>query len=84
MINPNGSEKEVKLFKNGNSYAFRVSKSDRETLNADSSTKFEKRISSDGTEIIFRKVTDNQPNILEIANDLFDEHADLMKRLEDL
>lgn len=30
------------------------------------------------------KATDKQPNILEIANTLFDQHADLMKRLADL
>jgi len=74
----------VELFKNGNSYAFRVTKKDREVLHADTDTKFEKVISSDGQEITFRKVKAVRPNILETANDLFDEHADLMKRLEDL
>ncbi|USR88187.1 hypothetical protein LPKW2_03880 [Lactiplantibacillus pentosus] len=32
----------IKMFKNGNSFAFRVSKKDREALNATSETSFEK------------------------------------------
>lgn len=37
-----------------------------------------------GKEVIFRKAEENTPNILEAANDIFDDHADLMKRLENL
>ncbi len=84
MINPEDLNESVKLFKNGNSYAFRLSKKDREFLNVDGETTFEKIISPDGKEVTFRKVENVRPNILEAANDLFDEHADLMKRLEDL
>ncbi|GEO68292.1 hypothetical protein [Levilactobacillus acidifarinae] len=84
MINPDDLNQEVKLFKNGNSYAFRVSKKDREFLDVDDQTKFEKVVSPDGQSITFKKVKTTRPNILETANELFDEHADLMKRLEDL
>jgi hypothetical protein len=84
MINPEKLNGPVKLFKNGNSYAFRLSKSDREFLNADGETTFEKIISPDGKEVTFRKVEQVRPNVLEAANELFDEHEDLMKRLENL
>lgn len=84
MINPEDLNEPVKLFKNGNSYAFRLTKKDREFLKVDGDTTFEKIISPDGKEVIFRKVDTARPNVLEAANDLFDEHADLMKRLEDL
>ena len=84
LINPENLNKEVKLFKNGNSYAFRISKKDREFLHADDNTTFEKIVSPDGKEVTFRKVENVRPNILETANKLFDENADLMKRLENL
>ncbi|WP_143461909.1 AbrB family transcriptional regulator [Levilactobacillus enshiensis] len=84
MINPENLNESVKLFKNGNSYAFRLSKKDREFLKVDGNTEFEKIISPDGKEVIFRKVEAVRPNILETANDIFDDHADLMKRLENL
>jgi len=64
----------VELFKNGNSYALQVTKKDCELLDADTNTQFEKIISPDGQEIIFRKIKAARPNIIEIANDLFDEH----------
>ncbi|KRL95856.1 AbrB family transcriptional regulator [Levilactobacillus hammesii] len=84
MINPENLNESVKLFKNGNSYAFRLSKKDREFLKVDGNTEFEKIISPDGKEVIFRKIEAVRPNILEAANDIFDDHADLMKRLENL
>jgi len=57
---------------------------DREFLNADNNTKFEKIVSPDGKEVTFRKIESVRPNVLETANKLFDENADLMKRLENL
>jgi len=84
MIDSENLNESVKLSKNGNSYAFRLSRKDREFLKADANTKFEKIISPDGKEIVFRKVETVRPNILEAANDIFDNHADLMKRLEKL
>jgi len=84
MINPEKLNGPVKLFKNGNSYAFRLSKKDREFLEVSSDTMFEKIISPDGKEVTFRKIENIRPNILEAANEIFDEHKDLMKRLENL
>lgn len=84
MINPEELNQNVQMFKNGNSYAFRISKKDREFLNADADTKFEKIVSPDGSEITFKKIDTVRPNILETANKLYDDHADLMKRLENL
>jgi len=84
MINPESLNQEVKMFKNGNSYAFRISKKDREFMKVDEGTEFEKTVSPDGKEITFKKVESSTPNILEIANNIYDEHEDLMKRLENL
>ncbi|AUI80016.1 MULTISPECIES: AbrB family transcriptional regulator [Lactiplantibacillus] len=74
----------IKMFKNGNSFAFRVSKKDREALNATSETSFEKIVSPDGREITFRKVADEQTDLLAMADHILDQHGDLLKRLEDL
>lgn len=84
MINPEELNQDVKMFKNGNSYAFRISKKDREFLNADSNTRFEKIVSPDGKEVTFRKIESVRPNILNVANQLYEDNADLMKRLENL
>lgn len=84
MINPEELNQNVQMFKNGNSYAFRISKKDREFLNIDQNTKFEKIVSPDGSEITFKKIDTVRPNILEAANKLYDDNADLMKRLENL
>ncbi|WEE35827.1 AbrB family transcriptional regulator [Lactiplantibacillus paraplantarum] len=80
----NPDEKDVKMFKNGNSYALRVSKKDREALNANLDTKFRRIVTNDGEKIIFEKINPHEPSALDIASKLFDEHADLMKRLENL
>jgi len=74
----------VKPFKSGESLAFRISESDREHLQMDTTTEFEKIISPDGQEITFRKLGAVRPNILKLANSQYDQHADLMKRLEKL
>ncbi|APX72149.1 AbrB family transcriptional regulator [Companilactobacillus allii] len=84
MINPEELNKDVKMFKNGNSFAFRVSKKDRDFLGADESTEFEKVVSPDGKAITFRKVENVRPEIMDIADKLMDKHADLMQRLERL
>jgi hypothetical protein len=84
MINPADLKQNVKMFKNGNSYAFRISKKDREFLDADNDTHFEKIVSPDGKEITFKKIEKVRPNVLETASKLYDKHSDLMKRLENL
>ena len=53
-------------------------------MKADEGTEFEKNVSPDGKEITFKKVESATPNILEIANNIYDEHENLMKRLENL
>ncbi|MFC6324107.1 AbrB family transcriptional regulator [Companilactobacillus baiquanensis] len=72
------------MFKNGNSYAFRVSKKDREFMNVGEETKFEKIVSPDGKSITFKKIEKATPNILEVANGVYEDHRNLMKRLEEL
>ncbi|KRN93117.1 hypothetical protein IV81_GL000967 [Pediococcus stilesii] len=84
MINPDELNQDVKMFKNGNSYAFRISKQDREFLNVDTDTKFEKIVSPDGKEITFRKIEKVRPEVMKLANELMDKHSDLMQRLERL
>lgn len=84
MINSKNLNNSVKPFQNGNSLAFRVSKKDRDLMKIDTTTEFEKIVSPDGNEITFRKVTTARPNILEAANQIYDQHADLMERLEKL
>ncbi|WP_304056006.1 AbrB family transcriptional regulator [Levilactobacillus namurensis] len=74
----------VRLFKNGKLCAFRISKKDREALEATSKTKFKKKVSDDGHEIIFRKIEPNQADLMTVSNRLLDKHGDLLKRLEDL
>ncbi|MFC6202699.1 AbrB family transcriptional regulator [Lactiplantibacillus nangangensis] len=74
----------VKLVQNGQSLAFKLSKKDCDLMKIDSMTEFEKVISPDGNEITFRKVAPGERNILAVANQVYDQHADLMKRLEKL
>jgi len=75
VSNPDNSNERVKFFKNGNSDALHLSKQNRE---------FQKNISPDGKEVTFRKNRKAKSNISEIADEIFDEHSDLMKRLENL
>ncbi|MFC6322610.1 AbrB/MazE/SpoVT family DNA-binding domain-containing protein [Companilactobacillus baiquanensis] len=84
MINPENLNKEVKMFKNGNSYAFRISKNDREFLNVDENTIFEKIISPDGKEVTFKKIEKVRPEVLKMTNDFYDKNEELMKRLAKL
>ena len=53
-------------------------------MKVDEGTEFEKNVSPDGKEITFKKIERATPNILEIANNIYDEHEGLMKRLENL
>lgn len=84
MINENDLKKQVGLIKNGNSYAFRITKKDREIMSADSNTKFEKIISPDGKEVTFKQVTDLDDEVSKIVGELIKENKNVLKRLEDL
>ncbi|WP_125772233.1 AbrB family transcriptional regulator [Companilactobacillus furfuricola] len=83
MNDPEELKQIVKMFKNGSSYGFRISKKDRELLNADVNNYFEKIVSPDGKKITFKKIEKERPNVLKSAKGLFEKHSDLMKRLED-
>ncbi|PMD69848.1 AbrB family transcriptional regulator [Companilactobacillus nuruki] len=72
------------MSQNDDSYTFRISEKKQKTLNANGNTNFEKIISSDGKKITFRKITSNHPNDLNVANQICKDHADLMKRLDNL
>jgi len=84
MINPEELNQEVKMFKNGNSYAFRISKKDREFMNLNDSTEFEKIVSPDGKKITFQKIEGSRPSVLKSAHKAIEDNAELMKRLENL
>lgn len=73
---------QTKMFKAGNSYGLRISKKDRERLNANSDTLFEKRISSDGNTISFTKVKAIHPELDSFIDDFYAKNAGLMKDLE--
>lgn len=75
---------EVQLFKSGNSYAFRISKKDRELLDIKNDTKFRKNVSPDGNVVTFTKVSEPRKHVLENNERLFKKNRSLMKRLEDL
>lgn len=75
--------KEVQLFKSGNSWSFRVTSKDRKELNADKDTVFEKIVDPDKKQIIFRRMDAVDPDLDEFMQEFYSEHGDLMKALED-
>lgn len=75
--------REVHLFKSGNSWNFRITKKDREELNADKDTVFEKIIDPDGQKITFRKLDAVDPDLEDFMHDFYSKHGELMKKLEE-
>ena len=75
--------KEVQLFKSGNSWSFRVTSKDRKELNADKDTVFEKIVDPDKKQIIFRRMDAVDQDLDEFMQEFYSEHGDLMKALED-
>ena len=75
--------KEVQLFKSGNSWRYRVTSKDRKELNADKDTVFEKIVDPDKKQIIFRRMDAVDPDLDEFMQEFYSEHGDLMKALED-
>ena len=75
--------KEVQLFKSGNSWSFRVTSKYRKELNADKDTVFEKIVDPDKKQIIFRRMDAVDPDLDEFMQEFYSEHGDLMKALED-
>lgn len=84
MVNNTKLENESKLFKNGNSWAIRIPKKDKEKLHADDNTVFERKISDDGKTIMFTKVEDVDPEIFNYLDQQYDKHKVLMDRLKNL
>lgn len=73
---------ETKMFKAGNSWAFRVTSKDKKALNADENTKFEKIIDPNGDKITFKKLDAVDPSLNEFIDNFYQKHGDLMKELE--
>ena len=72
-----------KFFKSGNSFGLRLTKSDREKMNANPGDEYEKTISPDGKVITFKKKEQVDDKTLAMINQLFDENKELMERLKD-
>ncbi|HAT54393.1 MAG TPA: AbrB family transcriptional regulator [Lactobacillus sp.] len=75
---------ETSLFKAGNSLAFRVTTSDRKALKADESTVFEKKVSSDGSQITFSKVEPINPKLKKAYMNFAKDNKELLSELRDL
>lgn len=74
---------EVRLFKAGNSWNFRVTSQDRKELSADKDTVFEKIVDPDGQQITFRKLDAVDPELEQFMHDFYSKHGELMKKLEE-
>ncbi|GFZ27510.1 hypothetical protein [Lactobacillus corticis] len=71
-----------KLFKTGNSFGLRLTKSDKKYLGANIGDEFEKTLSPDGQTITFRKKQTVSSETMEMIKELFDENKELMERLK--
>ena len=72
-----------KFFKSGNSFGLRLTKNDREKMQANPGDEYEKTISPDGKVITFKKKEQVDDKTLAMINQLFDENKELMERLKD-
>lgn len=72
-----------KFFRVGNSFGLRLTKKDKEILNATPGDDFEKIISPDGQTITFRKKQRVSLQTQKMIAELFDENRELMERLKD-
>lgn len=73
----------TKLFKNGNSFGFRLTKKEKEFIHAEPGEIFEKEISPDGQVITFKKKKAVSSDTMALIDQLFDENQELMERLKD-
>ncbi|MBP2058449.1 antitoxin component of MazEF toxin-antitoxin module [Lactobacillus colini] len=74
---------ESKFFKAGNSFGLRLTKKDKEILQANPGDEFEKIISPDGQTITFRKKQMVSAETKNMIKQLFDDNKELMERLKD-
>lgn len=72
-----------KFFRVGNSFGLRLTKKDKEILNATPGDEFEKIISPDGQSVTFRKKQTVSPQTQKMIAELFNENQELMKRLKE-
>ncbi|MCT3585354.1 AbrB family transcriptional regulator [Lactobacillus amylovorus] len=83
MMEKESIKNEVQLFKSGNSWSFRVTSKDRKELNATKDTMFEKIVDPDKKEIIFKRMDAVDPDLEDFMHDFYNEHDELMRRLEE-
>lgn len=74
---------ESKFFKTGNSFGLRLTKNDKEILQANPGDEFEKTISPDGQTITFRKKQQVSSKTKDMIKQLFNDNQELMERLKD-
>lgn len=74
---------ESKFFKTGNSFGLRLTKNDKEILQANPGDEFEKTISPDGQTITFRKKQQISSKTKDMIKQLFNDNQELMERLKD-
>ncbi|MGN1271739.1 MAG: hypothetical protein ACI4T3_01185 [Lactobacillus sp.] len=74
---------ESKFFKAGNSFGLRLTKSDKEILQANPGDEFEKTISPDGQTITFHKKQQVSNETMDMIKQLFNDNKELMERLKD-
>lgn len=72
-----------KFFRVGNSFGLRLTKKDKEILNATPGDEFEKIISPDGQSVTFRKKQTVSLQTQKMIAELFNENQELMKRLKE-
>ena len=73
-----------KFFKSGNSFDLRLTKNDKEKMNAQPGDEYEKDISPDGRVITFKKKEDISKDTQQMIDKIFDEDSDLIDALKDL
>lgn len=74
---------ESKFFKTGNSFGLRLTKNDKEMLQANPGDEFEKTISPDGQTITFRKKQQVSSKTKDMIKQLFNDNQELIERLKD-
>ncbi|MFT8392630.1 MAG: hypothetical protein ABF624_01310 [Liquorilactobacillus ghanensis] len=74
---------ESKFFKTGNSFGLRLTKNDKEILQANPGDEFEKTISPDGQTITFRKKQQVSSKTKDMIKQLFNDNQELIERLKD-
>ena len=72
-----------KFFKAGNSFGLRLTKKDKQRMNAEPGDEYEKTISRDGKTIMFKKKENISAEMKSRIDRRFGENRELMDRLND-